>query len=55
MQVRTRQKMKQALKDFVTTDATDFELIWTYHRIFHERKPIDAGLPDCPKCKELQK
>jgi len=53
MTPETRTKMKQALHEFVTTDAMDFELIWIYHRIFHERKPINAGLPDCDKCKEL--
>lgn len=55
MNTKTRRKMKIALIDYITTDTTDFELIWMYHRVYHERKPIDAGLPDCPKCKELQK
>ena len=49
-----RNKMKEAVKNFVEDDATDFELTWIYHRIFHERSAITAEPPECEKCRTLQ-
>lgn len=55
MNEKTRSKMKQAITDYIKTDATDFELTWVYHRIFHERLSLMKDLPKCKKCETLQK
>lgn len=51
MTTEIRTKMKESIKNFVAEDATDFELLWVYHRIFHERHALTAEPPDCEKCK----
>jgi len=55
MEPETRSKMKQAITEYIETDATDFEVIWVYHRIFHERLSLTKNLPKCEKCETLQK
>lgn len=53
MKPEIRIKMKRAIIAFILEDTTDFELVWVYHHIFHERQSLTADLPDCDKCTAL--
>lgn len=55
MNIKNRKKIKKAITEYISEDSTDFELIWVYHRIFHERFQIDKDLPVCHKCEKLNK
>jgi len=50
MKDETKIKVVQSIVNYLKEDVTDFELIWLYHRIFHERLPLETKVPDCTKC-----